>query len=56
MYDLWGLFLGGTTRDRISKDFDGKKAVILIFKYILLALCVPATYLFLSYLVQHGIW
>lgn len=56
MYDLWGLFLGGTTRDSVKKEFDGKKASILIVKYTLLALSIPAVYLLLSYLVQKGIW
>lgn len=56
MYDLWGLFLGGTTRDSVKKEFDGKKAGILIFKYTLLALSIPTVYLLLSYLVQKGIW
>lgn len=56
MYDLWGLFLGGTTRDSVKKEFDGKKVGILIFKYTLLALSIPAIYLLLSYLVQKGIW
>ena len=56
MYDLWGLFLGGTTRDSIKKEFDGKLALKLIFKYCLLALSIPGVYLLLSYLVQQGIW
>ena len=56
MFDLWGLFLGGTTRDNIKKDFNGKQAGFLIFKYFLLALSIPAIYLLLSYLVQKGIW
>ncbi|TBT71414.1 hypothetical protein D5E70_24845 [Vibrio parahaemolyticus] len=32
MYDLWGLFLGGTTRDSVKKEFDGKKSRNLNFQ------------------------
>jgi hypothetical protein len=53
MYDLWGLFLGGTTRDSVKKEFDGKKAGILIL--YLPYLFLQSTYYFpISFKKEFG--
>lgn len=56
MIDLWSLFLGGMTEDNMKQAFDRKLALKLTIRYTLLVLAFPASYLFLSYLVQKGIW
>ncbi len=56
MTEFWALFLGGTSKESMKETLSFKQSLILIGKYSLLALTIPASYLFLSYLVQSGIW
>lgn len=53
MFDLWSLFMGGTTEDNFKQPFDRKKAVNLILGYTLFVLSFPVIYLLISYLVQR---